>query len=210
MAALDFPAAPDVNDTHTQNGRTWTWNGESWRATSAGEVTDTPIQFGALYTGSWHVLFDAVPFAGVGPATAAWPSASRAIFLPLEIQESITVAYAGVNNGGTVSGNFDVGIYSFAGSLLVSSGSTAQAGTSDVQNVNLADTLLTPGVYYLALVLDNTTGTVIRWNSLSTQWLTVAGVQEMASAFPLPSTATFANPSSAYLPSLTLIPGTVI
>ena len=30
MAALDFPAAPAVNDTYSANGRTFTWNGESW------------------------------------------------------------------------------------------------------------------------------------------------------------------------------------
>jgi hypothetical protein len=31
MAALDFPASPAVNDEYTANGRTWRWNGETWR-----------------------------------------------------------------------------------------------------------------------------------------------------------------------------------
>lgn len=29
--AIDFPDSPSVNDTHTVLGRTWKWNGESWK-----------------------------------------------------------------------------------------------------------------------------------------------------------------------------------
>ena len=30
MAAINFPNSPSVNDTHTANGKTWTWNGAAW------------------------------------------------------------------------------------------------------------------------------------------------------------------------------------
>lgn len=30
MAALDFPAAPAVNDTYTSGSQTWKWNGITW------------------------------------------------------------------------------------------------------------------------------------------------------------------------------------
>jgi hypothetical protein len=30
MAALNFPAAPSVNDQYTANGKTWEWDGTSW------------------------------------------------------------------------------------------------------------------------------------------------------------------------------------
>lgn len=32
MAALNFPSSPAVNDTHTENGRSWQWDGTSWNA----------------------------------------------------------------------------------------------------------------------------------------------------------------------------------
>ncbi len=31
MAAFDFPNSPNTNDTHTENGITWIWNGTVWK-----------------------------------------------------------------------------------------------------------------------------------------------------------------------------------
>ena len=30
MAAFDFPNSPNVNDTYSANGMTFTWNGTKW------------------------------------------------------------------------------------------------------------------------------------------------------------------------------------
>jgi hypothetical protein len=30
MPAIDFPATPSVNDTHTVGNRIWKWNGTTW------------------------------------------------------------------------------------------------------------------------------------------------------------------------------------
>ena len=30
MAAFDFPNSPSLNDTHTENGVVWKWNGYAW------------------------------------------------------------------------------------------------------------------------------------------------------------------------------------
>ena len=30
MAAINFPTSPNVNDVHTENNRSWKWNGSSW------------------------------------------------------------------------------------------------------------------------------------------------------------------------------------
>ena len=30
MAAFDFPTSPSLNDTHTENGVIWKWNGYAW------------------------------------------------------------------------------------------------------------------------------------------------------------------------------------
>ena len=35
MAAFDFPSSPNNGDTYTANGITWTWDGSSWRRSSA-------------------------------------------------------------------------------------------------------------------------------------------------------------------------------
>lgn len=37
--AIDFPASPATNDTHTSGGRTWTYDGESWVSTPTAVVT---------------------------------------------------------------------------------------------------------------------------------------------------------------------------
>lgn len=31
MAAINFPSSPSLNQTHTQNGNTWVWDGTSWK-----------------------------------------------------------------------------------------------------------------------------------------------------------------------------------
>ena len=35
MAAFDFPNSPSNGDNYTANGITWTWDGNSWRRSSA-------------------------------------------------------------------------------------------------------------------------------------------------------------------------------
>ena len=38
--ALDFPASPSVNDTYTSGGRTWVWDGTTWKISGSGSETD--------------------------------------------------------------------------------------------------------------------------------------------------------------------------
>lgn len=121
---------------------------------------------------------------------AAWPVSNKAYFIPHSVSEIITIRKMFIING-TVSGNVDVGIYDRNGVRLVSIGSTAQAGASVIQEFDITDTILLPGLYYLAAAMDNTTGQV---DSIGAT-LSIArsqGVAEMTTAFPLPATATFA------------------
>jgi hypothetical protein len=125
-------------------------------------------------------------------ASAAWTAANRAIYIPFAVTRPLVVAQLYVFNGATVSGNSDCGVYDAVGTRVVSSGSTAQAGTTAYQVFNVTDTLLGPGVFYLALALNNTTGTVRRvvmGSALSAQTL---GMAMQETAFPLPATATLA------------------
>jgi hypothetical protein len=91
----------------------------------------------------------------------------------------------------TVAGNVDVGIYSEAGTRLVNSGSTAQAGTSTIQKVGIADTAIGPGTYYFALTNSTTTAT-FSGSTASSQLAPASYCQaETTGAFGLPATATF-------------------
>lgn len=143
-----------------------------------------------------YAAYQAMPQAAA--ANGAWPAANRAIYVPFSLARHRIAQIMWLQNG-TVAGNLDMGIYDEAGTRLVSSGSTAQAGASTIQIVDITDTLLTPGSYFMALAMDGTTGQTGRYNP-STQFLRCAGVQEQASAFVLPATFTLANPSSAYIP----------
>jgi hypothetical protein len=80
----------------------------------------------------------------------------------------------------------------------------AQAGISTTQVANITDTWLAPGTYFAAVAMDNGTGQIIRNNTPSTLALQVCGVQNQASAFPLPSSATFANPINSAVPFLAI------
>lgn len=134
---------------------------------------------------------------GLTTASGTWVAANRAIFTPFAVTEQLVVTRMWQENGSAVSGNLDLGIYTASGTRLVSSGSVAQAGVSTVQDVNVADTTLMPGLYYLAQVMDNVTGTVIRY-SPNAAICRAMGVLQAASAYPLPATVTYALVSSAF------------
>lgn len=135
--------------------------------------------------------------ADTANASQAWSPTNGAIFVPFSLWKPRTAKKMFVYNGAAVSGNVDVGIYNDAGTRLVSAGSTAQAGTDVVQEFDITDTALPAGqLLYMALAFDNTTAT-INGKSHGTPAAIVRGILTMGSAFPLPSTATFAIPSAA-------------
>lgn len=134
-------------------------------------------------------------------ASTAWPSANRAILIPFRLPKPATVYKATVGCGATGGGNFDVGVYDEFGNRLVSSGSTARSATSEV-NVDLTDTLLGQGVYYMALSADGTNTYVAQAPNLN--FLKACGVRQASTAFALPSTVTFQTVASAFIPSIQL------
>lgn len=137
-------------------------------------------------------------------ASTAWPSSNLAIFEPIEILYPVTIVQMAVNNGTAVSGNLDVGVYDVGGVKLVSSGSVAQAGTSAIQTFDITDTLLVPGLYYMAVALDNTTGTLAGFSVTTALDIRPAGLFQQASAFTLPSTFTAAAFAQTFYPLVTM------
>lgn len=147
---------------------------------------------------------------GTAPSSGTWTSTSRAIFVPFALAAPFQVRKVWWANGATLGANADCGVYSIGGTLLGSTGSTAQAGTSVVQSVSLS-LLLQPGSYYVALVLSNTTGTVLRTTALTTTLgQPTLGIAQQATAFPLPATATLAVAGSAFLPLFGITSASVI
>lgn len=134
-------------------------------------------------------------------ASAAWPSANRAYLIPFSIDAPFKVARVFAYNGGTASGNFDIGVYDRYGGLITSIGSTAQSGTSSIQQVSIGSPpTLEPGIYCMAISRSNTTATNFR-AAAPQNILTAAGMRQRDSSVPLPSTFdSFASMATDYLP----------
>lgn len=139
-----------------------------------------------------------------GSTVAAWPVANTAIYIPVWVTATVT-AYKMATYTGTPSGNYDFGIYTEAGTRLVSLGSTAMGAGAGTRIVDIADTVLPGGAtYYLALAVDNLSATFTS-SAAQTETQRTMGIQSQTSAFPLPATATFANPASAYVPTFSAL-----
>lgn len=141
--------------------------------------------------------------AMAAPAGAAIGTANLARGYPFWLPEPVVVQKLWCYNGATLGGNVDVGIYSEDGRLLVSAGSTAQAGASVLQEFDVTDTIIGRGRFYLALATSSTTATffcVGASNATNLQLLKAAGCWQAASAMALPSTVTYAALAAALLP----------
>jgi hypothetical protein len=140
--------------------------------------------------------FDPLHMVEQTTVSSATTTAGVAYLLAFRVIAPMVVTTVGIVNGATASGNIDIGIYTPDGTRLASTGSTAQSGTSTIQNIALtAPVTLGRGWYYVAYQIDNTTGTFLSANSASTLWR-VTGNRVVANTFPLPATLTM-TPSVA-------------
>lgn len=159
-----------------------------------------PAHPGVIFVSHFAAAFDLLGGIPSSQGSAVWPSANRAILVPFEIGSPRIVTQMAWRNGAAVSGNVDAGIYDLLGNRIVAVGGVAQASTSTQQAGDLTDTVLRPGVYLMALVLDNTTGTIPRWAVPTANIMGVHGIRQADTAYPLPSTITIADPSAAFVP----------
>lgn len=134
------------------------------------------------------------------PTSGTFSSSNRALFVPFQLFAPAVCPSMICVNGAAVSGNIDMGIYSVDGRRLVSKGSTAQVNINSLQRLTFTTPLVMgAGLYFMALACDNTTATFFR-RTTSAQNLRMFGMFQMASAFVLPATATFATILNGYLP----------
>ncbi len=140
-----------------------------------------------------------------GPTFPGWEVANKAVFVPIHIFQAVTFSTLFFVNNGSTSGNRDLGIYALDGTKIVTSGSLADSGTNTLQKVSVTTTALSPGTYYIAMARVNTTGGC-GVQPVGNSLMTMIGVKEQASAFPLPSPATPVATSLINYPILGIIP----
>lgn len=127
-------------------------------------------------------------------ATAAWPTTNKALFVPFTLNEEAIVYALGWINGATVGGgSYDAGLYHDDGARIVSTGSTLQAGASQVQAVDVADTVLKPGNYFLGMAGNATLNNTVYRVSMAVVPQVCLGVKQQAAGFVLPSSATLVD-----------------
>lgn len=120
--------------------------------------------------------------------STAWPLANQAILVPFRVGRPVTICKLGVATGTTPAGNFDLGIYDEGGNRLVSSGAQAKQASA-LQVIDIADLLIGPGRYYLAMAADGTNNYFMTNYPLTTPRM--MGVQAASSAYPLPASITW-------------------
>lgn len=146
----------------------------------------------------WSVEAAGAGLAGLGVplwtlVSGTSDTANKAYFYPFRITSWVTVYQVLFWVGATSSGNIDVGVYDAQANRIVSAGSTAMSATvNTVQEINVTDTVLSPGKYFLAWAVDNTTGTVFRTALADELSLPSYAVYEQTglTAAALPATAT--------------------
>lgn len=142
---------------------------------------------------------DLVAVASAIGGSAVWPAAGRILYIPIYLDEVGSIVKFFFCNGTVAAGTIDIGLYSEAGSKLVSSGATTQAGVSTLQTFDTTDYTAGPGRYYLGICLSSGSATVVRSSpSLSLQ--RTMGVLQEAGTATLPASKTGVAPASAFMP----------
>lgn len=137
--------------------------------------------------------------SGLTTAAAAYPSATLALFQPFVNYGPYLIRRIGWINGATLGGSVDVGIFSAAGTRILSTGAVAQSGASVPQAVTLGTPVtLPPGAYYWALAANTTTGTLARW-AIPAVAGRLMGLLQQASA-TLPAAMSPAVYAQTYMP----------
>lgn len=125
-------------------------------------------------------------------ASTTWPLANRIKYIPFALSDIITVAQLWCANGATIAGNVDMAVYDNAKNKIIgTAGAVAHAGASVPQFFNVTDTLLYPGLYYIALCSSIATATFQQWTLAQIPFARAIGVlSEAGAATALPATAT--------------------
>lgn len=132
--------------------------------------------------------------SGTAPTSTTWESANRTVYMPLVLTSPCVIRRVWWANGATTTGGatIQVGIYrdtgNFQPGVLIISGSAVQGTASEVQFVDVTDTPIAPGLFWIAITASSTTNTMVFRSSVASTTSDAAFRFEEASA--MPSTAT--------------------
>lgn len=151
----------------------------------------------------WHTdSLGYIPAGGVG--TLANTSSAAFVdelisFHPFVIRQTSTAVKMSYMVGATAAGTVDLGIYDSQENLLVSTGLTAQGTINTLQEFDITDTVLRPGVYYMAIKCTDGTGTNFGISHTDENVQTVVLLYEEAggAGAALPTTATMVPATGA-------------
>ncbi len=153
---------------------------------------------------------DILPLASVFAIGTNW-TANELKFIPLILREPFLLSQFFWFNGNVTNGNVDVGIYTEDGATrIISTGSTAASGASQIQSVDVTNTWLPANKrLWLAIGGDGTNRFVL--SSLPAIALSYLGIKEQLSGWSsgLPSTITPATPTLIGLPLFGFTSGVV-
>lgn len=138
-------------------------------------------------TGWWGLGNQLKAYNAAIPVMVTNGAVNLALAVPFVVHGNYVVKRLWWLNGSAVAGNVDVGVYNSSFVRLISTGATAQAGVDTLQSVDVADTTIAAGQYFMAISASNTVtarfggragGSVAR--------LQAAGCSIMAAGHPLP------------------------
>lgn len=146
---------------------------------------------------------DLPPFATLVSYTTNF-AANLLVFIPLILNEPFVLSQFFWFNGTAVNGNTDVGIYTEDGlTKLISTGSTANSGTSAIQVVNVTDTTLPVNKrLWMAIGSDSATQRFLTYPLNAVGVLNFIGVRQQASGWSsgLPATISLDVPTANTCP----------
>jgi hypothetical protein len=113
--------------------------------------------------------------------------------LPYMLDDACVITKLWWQNGVTVAGNTDMGLYTDQGTRLIATGPIANAGAQVIQVVDIVDLAIAEGLVYFAIVTDSASTTYyMTADSYAGGYAGFSGYQ-MAATFPLPATLTWAS-----------------
>lgn len=119
-------------------------------------------------------------------------------YYPFRMYVSSTAVKMSLFVGATNTGNVDVGIYDSQKNRLINSGTTALGTANTLQEFDITDTALNPGLYFMACTFSSSSGTSFRVSQVDDQLMCLFPVyDETTAGFGLPATAAFVASTTA-------------
>lgn len=142
----------------------------------------------------------------------AWPTANLAIYVPIRVQWQVVLRKLWLAPTTTATtGNLDVGLYTSGGTRIISAGNTNKAAGTAEQIIDVTDTVIYPGLYFMALVCSNNTDTFSKGTAVTAPFFAAMGcLSEALGSAVLGTTASWSvDQTNAFYPIMGFSTGTV-